>query len=86
MEIEAVLQANENLNRKITKLQEELNECFMFKEMWERDQKQLREMEKQLQTKREVVRVIVQKGQTNYVLQLTKVLDTKEGLYIEGIL
>lgn len=84
-ELDAVLEANKNLTKKIKELEEQNKELFWFKEKFVQMEKSHREMEKQLQLKRDVVRVLQLRDGANYVLQITKVQDTPEGMYIEVI-
>lgn len=83
---EAVLIANKNLSNKITKLERERETLFRIKEQLEHTLEVNNELKRRLDIKRQVLRVIVQKDQQNYVLALTKVVDTPEGMFIEGIL
>ena len=86
MDTQAVLQANKNLSTKITKLEKEVKDNWLLKEKVQDQGRLIAELERRLQIKRSVVKVIVQQKQANYVLMLTKVLDTEEGLYIEGVI
>ena len=86
MDTQAVLQADKNLSTKITKLEKEVKDNWLLKEKVQDQGRLIAELERRLQIKRSVVKVIVQQKQANYVLMLTKVLDTEEGLYIEGVI
>lgn len=88
-DIEAMKDANRNLSKKIDKLIEERDYLYQFKEKYEDLILQHHANLEQLAIKRSVTRVQVErrnKKGTFYILELTKVLDTSEGMYIEGIL
>lgn len=72
------------LNKKIDKLQKEVDRLWIYEEMAKRLTEEKKHFIEQLDIKRNVTRVIVSKDGDNYALQLTKVIDAPDGLYIEG--
>ncbi|HPD74414.1 MAG TPA: hypothetical protein PLX95_04030 [bacterium] len=74
----------ETLNKKIDKLEEENKKLFEYKVAFDDIVRKCKDLEKQLDIKRKVMRVVVKKDDFNYILQLTMVSDTQDGLYIEG--
>ena len=86
--IEAVMEANKNLNKKREKLVEENKELFWFKEKFMDMSKRYSAMEQQLLIKRDIVRVegVYPNENIHYVLQITKAIDTPDGMFIEVLL
>jgi molecular chaperone GrpE (heat shock protein) len=83
MEAEAVLEANKNLNKKIEKLEAELKLCWIYKEKYDQAHREIKGLRDDLFRKRNTVRVVRRDGDINYVLQITKLVDSSEGLFIE---
>ncbi len=81
------LEANKELNKRIDKLEKELKTTFKYKEMFEASVLRVRGLEKLLEIKRNVVKIV---GRTNndtlYCLMIKDVYDTNEGLYVEVFL
>ena len=85
MDIEAVLQANKNLSKKIVKLEEENRELWHFRERYHDMEKAVDELKRQLGIKRNVCTVTQQAGGNFIRLQIVRVEDTPEGMFIEVV-
>lgn len=73
-----------NLNKKIDGLEAQVKELSKYKEMWRDSQILIEQLHKQLKIKRDVLRVVVKKDDVPYLVRLEKVVDTSEGMIIEG--
>ena len=73
-----------NLNKKIDKLEGQVKELSKYKEMWRDNQVLIEGLYKQLKLKRDVLRVVIKKDNVLYLVQLEKVIDTPQGIIIEG--
>lgn len=74
----------EILNKRVDKLEARVEFLSKYKELFDWVTQKNRQLEEQLNKKRNVIRVIVKRGDNNHILQLTEVIDTPDGLFIEG--
>lgn len=83
MEVEAVLEANKNLNKKIENLQKEVEYLSTFRERCFELEKTAKSLHEALRAKKNTVRVIQKRDDIPYVLQIIDLHDTSEGMFIE---
>lgn len=72
------------LNKKIHELEAQVEELYRYKEMWLNSQSRIESLEEQLRLKKNILAVRVKKDGVNYLLNLTKVIETPAGVIIEG--
>ena len=82
-DIDAMLTANQTLTEKVKKLEEENKELYSFKEEFLRQCETVRRLERALEVKRKVLKVVGKKDKDCYALMVTKAVDTPDGMYIE---
>lgn len=83
MDNEALLQANKNLNKKIDKLEKELEETRMYRDMYGQCEMSRKELFRQLAMKRGTIRIVENVGEVMYTKQIVNQVDSQEGLFIE---
>ena len=72
------------LGTKINELQKEIKRLWTIEEFAKSLMKENKELKKALSIKGKVGRVVVTKGGMDYILQLTQVTDTPNGLFVKG--
>ena len=83
-ELDAVIDANRNLTKKITELEGEVKELYPFKERFIRLEGYCDDIKKQLAIKRTSVRVLeLRKDGNQYVLQVQDIQDSPGGMIIK---
>jgi hypothetical protein len=74
----------EGLNKTINRLRDEIRDLYNYKELAEKQMFDIADLHKRLDVKTKVFKVVVSKDNANYVLMITNILDTEQGVYIEG--
>ena len=82
-DIDSMLEANRNLSEKVSRLQEEVRELAKFKEMWLEQQRLIERLDKQLEVKRKVMKVLGARDGDLCDLMVLEAHDTPEGMYIK---
>ena len=83
------IEANQLLTKKINELYEELREARKYREWFLDNEEKIRELRRQLEIKREVIRVEGYKDSdldTAYLLRIIDCIDTKDGLFVKVLL